>query len=106
MLLIVGDQRRVGLGGKALGKVESSGGDGINVINSKIKTGFGAVVARGGGPPQLERAVGRQQISLQQVPTSATLAFEVTILRSDGGLAASPPFGYTLETAGEIGWRC
>jgi hypothetical protein len=46
-------------------------------------------------------AVGRQQIShFSKSPTSATLAFEVTILRSGGGLAASPPFGYTLETAG------
>src|SRR4029450_7887820 len=80
VLLIAGDQRRVGLGSQALGKGEHSGGDRIHVINSKINTGFRAVVARGEG--------------------LATLAFEVTILRSDGGLAASPPFGYTLETAG------
>jgi hypothetical protein len=45
------------------------------------------------------KPVGRQQIPHFATPPSATSGFEDMILLRTGGLAASPPVRYTLETA-------
>jgi hypothetical protein len=45
MLLVAGNQRRVGLGDKMLGKVERTGGHGDHVIISDIEMRSRAVVA-------------------------------------------------------------
>ena len=80
MLLIARDQRRVGLGGQAVGKVKSAGNQGIDVISSDLTSR--ATSARSKGPPW--RVPG---------PRPATL-------RHDPGLAASPPVGYKLIVEG------
>ena len=46
VLLVVGDQGRVGLGGEAVGEVERAGGQGVHVISSVEVEGLGAAILR------------------------------------------------------------
>jgi hypothetical protein len=36
VLLVIGDQRRIGLGGKVVGKVKRAGNRGVHVISSDV----------------------------------------------------------------------
>ena len=48
VLLVAGDQRRVGLGGEAVGKVKRAGGQGVHVISSDLRSSCNRWCARQG----------------------------------------------------------
>jgi hypothetical protein len=54
LLLVAGDQRRVGLGGEAVGKVKRAGSQGVHGISSDLRSL--ATVARGEAPGPAGRA--------------------------------------------------
>jgi hypothetical protein len=60
-----------------------------------------------GGDGAVQRPTPHNRSHTLQTPPSAILGFEDKILLRNGGLAASPPVGYTLETAEQCratGW--
>ena len=111
VLLVAGDQRRVGLGGEAVGKVERAGRQRVHVISSDLRSL--ATIRRRAHPhlrakcpqplPRVHhrfdapaRPIRRQQHALRD---SHFRRFwpRLAILRHDPGLAASPPVRYMLK---------
>ena len=108
VLLVAGDQRRVGLGGEVVGKVERAGGQGIHVISSDLRVATWSTCRTHGRsylrvppsistPPRDPYVGNNSRISLPQFPPVWP---RPAILRHDPGLAASPPVRYMLRMEG------
>ena len=111
VLLVGGDQRRVGLGGEPLGKVKRAGSRGTHLISSEAPTMVTSasiiclcprrLSSRTASPARRPRAT--------HTPTATTASRDPrfrrfwprpAILRHDPGLAASPPVSYMLKVGG------
>ena len=93
VLLVAGDQRRVGLGGKAAGKVKRAGTQRVHVISSNLRSRAATRVCR-------FSCAGRQPHTHLATPNFRRFWPRPAIMRHDPGLAASPPVRYTLKVEG------
>ena len=89
VLLVAGDQRRVSLGGEAVGKVKRAGSQRVHVISSDLRS----LGSRLGDPARLLR----RQHTHFATPISVGSGPRPAIMRHDPGLAASPPVRYILK---------
>ncbi len=114
VLLVAGDQCRVGLVGEVVGEVKRAGGQGVHVISSDPPATLRSPAARTPAPPSPARATAQRVPSVRRLRathmSTTTHAFcdphfrrfwpTPAILRHNPGLAASPPVRYTLKVEG------